>query len=286
MSIRSKFIVVGSSGYIGKYLMERGMTEHDVLGTSSSDRSNAILLDLTEPSNFDYGIIFQGDTLLITAAVSSPDICAKKYDYAWSINVTGTSKLISEAIARGGRVILFSSDTVYGERLEPFDERADCSPSGEYAAMKHEVENRFRDDANFKSIRLSYVFSKEDKFTQYLHACTERGEEADLFHPFNRTIVHRDDVVVAALALAERWDEFPQKIINFGGPEVLSRIEFAECLQRTVWPSLRYRVTEPDDAFFENRPRTIAMLSPVLPRLLERQPHTLQDAAKIEFGKE
>ena len=109
--------------------------------------------------------------------------------------------------------------------------------------MKHEVEMRFQGNPSFKTIRLSYVFSREDKFTDYLIGCASRNEEAELFHPFYRAIVHRDDVVDGALALAQRWDEFPQQVINFGGPEVLSRIDFAECLKRVALPNLRYRVT-------------------------------------------
>ena len=86
------------------------------------------------------------------------------------------------------------------------------------------------------------------------------------------------------LALAQRWDEFPQQIINFGGPEVLSRIDFAECLKRVALPNLRYRVTEPGDDFFKNRPRVIAMSSNVLPELLGRSSHCLLEAAQIEFA--
>ena len=99
------------------------------------------------------------------ASISAPDICAREHERAWSVNVTGTSEFISRTIERGGRVIFFSSDTVYGECEDPFDESALCKPAGEYAEMKHKVERRFIENPSFKSIRLSYVFSREDKFT-------------------------------------------------------------------------------------------------------------------------
>lgn len=149
--------------------------------------------------------------------------------------------------------------------------------------MKSEVEQRFAEDPSFKTIRLSYVFSRDDKFTRYLSSCAERDEEAELFHPFYRAIVHRDDVVEGALALAQKWDDFPQQKLNFGGPQVLSRVEFAECIRQTALPSLKYRVTEPDETFFKNRPREIAMHSPILPKLLGRPSRSLVEAAKIEF---
>jgi len=180
--------------------------------------------------------------------------------------------------------VFFSSDTVYGECSDTVDEASEINPAGEYAEMKSEVEKRFLGNPLFKSIRLSYVFSRKDKFTKYLLGCEEREEEADLFHPFYRAIVHRDDVVDGALALADRWDEFPQQVINFGGPEVLSRIDFAECLKSAAMPDLRFQVTEPGEEFFKNRPKIIAMTSPILPLLLGRPARSFLDAAKIEFA--
>jgi nucleoside-diphosphate-sugar epimerase len=277
-------IVVGASGYIGSRILSATRNLHDVLGTSSAATGNFLKLNLNIPSEFDYEVVRISDVIFLTAAISAPDICAREHNRAWAVNVTGTSEFICQVMARGGRVIFFSSDTVYGEGVDEFDEKAACNPAGEYAEMKYEVEKQFLGNPLFKTIRLSYVFSHEDKFTNYLIDFTSRDEEAELFRPFYRAIVYRDDVVEGALALAKRWDEFPQQVINFGGPEVLSRIDFAECLKRVALPNLRYRVTEPGDDFFKNRPRIIAMSSNVLPDLLGRPSRSLLEAAQIEFA--
>jgi dTDP-4-dehydrorhamnose reductase len=279
-----KTIVIGASGYIGKQLHIRARTGSVGYGTSSLGGDGLLRLQLDAPNDFDYEIIKPSDVVLLTAAISAPDICAREHDRAWAVNVTGTSEFIAKVMARGGRVVFFSSDTVYGERDDEFDEQAPCNPAGEYAVMKHEVEKQFLGSPLFKAIRLSYVFSREDKFTKYLSGCAERGEEADIFHPFYRSVIHRDDVVQGAIALAQRWDEFPQSIINFGGPEVLARTEFAKILQDTVLPNLHFRVTEPDADFFKNRPKAIRMVSPVLSELLGSSSHSLAEAAKIEFA--
>lgn len=252
--------------------------------TSRVAREGTIQLDLQHPYSFDYEAIAPGLCVFILAAISAPDICAREYDRAWAVNVSGTSSFIQAVIDRGARVIFFSSDTVYGERKDEFDETAAPNSAGEYAEMKREVEQRFSGNASFKAIRLSYVFSREDKFSRYLAGCAERNEEADLFHPFFRAIVHRDDVVEGALALALRWGEVSEQIINFGGPQVLSRIDFAECLRNEYFHDLRFKVTEPGADFFRNRPRVIAMTSPVFARLLGRPPRTLCEAARLEFG--
>ena len=279
-----KIMTVGATGYLGNALLSKANIYCSACGTSTTGTSGFLQLLLDSPSDFDYRIIGPDSVVFLTAALSSPDICANEHDRAWAVNVTGTSEFITKVMARGGRVVFFSSDTVYGERSDAVDEASEINPAGEYAEMKHEVEKRFLGNPLFKSIRLSYVFSREDKFTKYLIGCEERGEEADLFHPFYRAIVHRDDVVDGALTLADRWDEFPQQVINFGGPEVLSRIDFAECLKSAGIPSLRFKVTEPEEAFFKNRPKIIAMTSPILSNLLGRPARSLLDAAKIEFA--
>jgi dTDP-4-dehydrorhamnose reductase len=279
-----RLLIVGASGYIGEPLLEYSKSVCNAYGTSSSNAAGLLPLRLENPNDFDYGLIQPSDVVLLSAAISAPDICAREHDRAWAVNVTGTSEFIAKALVQGGRVVFFSSDTVYGEHGDAFDETAKSNPQGEYAEMKAEVEMRFLGNPLFKSIRLSYVFSREDKFTNYLSGCAERGDEAELFHPFYRAIVHRNDVVEGALALAQRWNEFPQQLINFGGPEVLSRIDFAECLQRIALPSLRFRVTEPEDEFFKNRPRVIAMSSDILPMLLGRPTRTLAEAVEIEYA--
>lgn len=279
-----KYFVVGARGYVGAALFSS--IPHGVVGlrTASSAPDGFLRLRLEAPQDFADLPIAVADVVFLTAAISAPDTCAREYDRAWGVNVTGTSAFISSVIARGGRVVFFSSDTVYGEREDEFDEGASCNPAGEYAVMKREVEQRFAGNPLFKSIRLSYVFSREDKFTRYLAGCAQRNEEAELFHPFYRAIVHRNDVVEGALALAERWEEVPEQIINFGGPQVLSRVEFAESLREVSLHDLRFRVTEPGPEFFTNRPRTIAMKSPVLARLLGRPARSLCEAARMEFA--
>jgi len=282
-----KVFVVGSHGYIARRTIQalRDIQIHVVPVTSRAE-TGEMFLDLRWTQSFCYEELHRGDVVLMAAAISSPDICHEQRAFAISVNVTGTSDFLSRCLARGAKIIFFSSDTVYGERESEFDETATCNPAGEYAMMKHEVERRFQDNPSFKTIRLSYVFSREDKFTKYLCGCAERGEEAEIFHPFYRAVVHRDDVVQGAIALARRWDEFPQSVINFGGPDVISRIDFAQILKNIALSTLRFRKIDPGADFFVNRPRVIRMKSPLLPLLLKRPARSLMEAACFEFLSE
>jgi len=278
-----KIIVIGASGNLGKRLLEKACKKYSCIGTSSRGEHNLMLLDLQNPGNFVKDNVRPGDMVIITAAISAPDICANEHKYAFNVNVTGTSKLIGDSLAAGAKVLFFSSDMVYGEKENYFDEGLACDPVGEYAIMKHDIERKYVDCTSFKSIRLSYVFSKDDKFTSYLINCENRQVEAEVFHPFYRSVIYRDDVVDGVLGLVEKWDQIIERNINFGGAELISRADFASLLVGLKLINLRLRISNPPSNFFEKRPRTIAMRSNLLTTLIGRPPVNLSDAIKIEF---
>ena len=278
-----KSVVIGASGYIGARLLGAAAALGTTRGTSTRGSAALHAYDLAGPHAAAERVVSGSDVVFVAAAISSPDICARDPALARAVNVTGTVSLIDAAIAHGARVICFSSDTVYGETETAVDEEGACNPAGDYAAMKHEVERRFAGHPQVKFLRLSYVFSRGDKFTQYLARCATTDEMAQIFHPFFRAVVHLDDVVAAAITLAARWSEVPGQFVNVGGPQVLSRIEFAETLRAAALPGLRFTVTEPAADFFTSRPRVIRMRSAILPMLLGREPRKLAEAVTMEF---
>ncbi len=274
-------LIIGKNGFVASRLASRLEGTDTLLFTSSRSRENALPLDLRHPDDFDFRRIEQNDRVLMLAAVSSPDICQNEPDYARAINVDGTSRFVDRCLERGAHVIFFSSDTVYGGG-GPFGERSPCHPVGPYAGMKHEVENRFLGNAAFKTLRLSYVVSRDDKFTAYLRRCAASGEEAEIFHPLRRRAVHIDDLADAVAALCQYWNALPSAILNVAGPELLSRVEMAEVF-RHLDPRLRFRTVEPGPEFFAARPQTIDMGSCYLSTLLGREPHGLREALAKEL---
>jgi len=279
-----KLVVCGAGGYIGQRLVARAAaTAVPVVATSSSGREGTLKLDLARAAEFDAGVLDRGDVIALAAAISAPDVCANDRPRALAVNVEGTGLLVERALARGARVAFFSSDTVYGERALLFDESAPANPAGDYAQMKHEVERRFAGEPGFKALRLSYVFSRDDKFTRHLQACRTRGVAAEIFDPFVRAVVHREDVVDGVLALARDWQVHARPVFNFGGPQALSRVAYVQALRAAVWPDLAWTVVTPDDAFFRNRPRSIHMGCDGLAALLGRAPRALAEAAHLEF---
>jgi dTDP-4-dehydrorhamnose reductase len=280
--------LVGAGGYIGQRLMLLGKKENAIIPCyrTREARSGAhLILDLEHPDNFEYAQVGRGDCVIVAAAISSPDVCVSKREYAWKINVEGTSRFIKGVLKQGARVIFFSSDTVYGEREEPVDESAACHPFGEYGMMKREIEKCFGSEKDFKTLRLSYVFSYNDRFTQYLVDCARKNTGAQVFPFLSRAVVHRDDVVNAVLAVAHRWDSIPHRTINVGGQMLLTRTQLAERVKDIALFGLNIRIEEPPAHFFERRPRTVNMRSPLLPSILGRPAGNIDEAIRVEFRR-
>ncbi|WP_152395473.1 NAD-dependent epimerase/dehydratase family protein [Paenibacillus guangzhouensis] len=280
--------IIGKSGYIAKrlidYLDSNPIDNQDINVTSSHTEEQAMYLNLLEPQSFDYSMIKENDFIVLLAAISSPDICNRDYDTAYEINVSGTAYFISKCIERNARVLFMSSDTVYGLQQSEVDENTDTNPIGNYALMKQEIEQKFMGYSNFKVFRLSYIFSREDKFTSYIHGCCRKGEVVDVFHPIFRRTVYIEDLIQAIITIEQDWDEWSNQIFNICGPSLLSRVDLVQFYKFNVNNELEYRTTEPDESFFKARPKTIDMASIFFEKLLKRKPIKIDEAMSREFS--
>ena len=283
--------IIGAKGNIGSRLVEKTEGKYNIRKVVSPARSNLFSVDsgyyvlnlADDIHTYNFDTLKEGDTVAFTAAISAPSVCAEQFDVAVKVNVESTGEFIQQALDRGCKVIFLSSDAVYGRREDEFDESQPSDPLGVYAEMKAIVEKRFIGNSRFKILRLSYNFFKGDRFTTYLRTCASEDTVAGLFDPFGRSIVHRDDTVDAIISLYKNWDVCEEGVINSGGPETLSRVEFAETLSELVVQDLITKVTTPDAKFYEDRPAIIAMRSPLLEKVLGRPVRSLRDAITMEF---
>lgn len=259
-----KTALVGSSGYIARFIRKRLAEESEIESVLRIDRKNDTdaYLNLSEADQFDYSILNDIDYVVFTAAISSPDQCAKEFDACWQINVTGTSYFIQEAIKRKCRVLFFSSDAVFGDISgKIYDEESLTEAYTPYGKMKKAVEDEFKGNPLFKAIRLSYVASAKDKYYTYLFNCIRNNEVADIFHPFYRNTTVVSDVVDVVMYFALHWDEYEHTFLNVAGKELVSRVRMADELNRFMGGKLKYTISMPGDAFFMNRPRITQMRS-------------------------
>ena len=259
-----KIALIGSSGYIAEFILKRFARDPEIESILKLDRNpdSDAYLDLKEAENFDYLLLDNIDYVVFTAAISGPDKCAEDFDNCWSINVTGTSYFIREAIKRKCRVLFFSSDAVFGDIPGAiYTEESETNAYTPYGRMKKAVEDEFKENPLFKAIRLSYVASSKDRFVTYCIDCMKNGETADIFHPFYRNVISVSDVVDVVRYFAKHWDEYKQTFLNVAGKELVSRVRIADELNRHLGGKLQYSVSMPGAEFFTNRPRITQMKS-------------------------
>ena len=283
--------IIGAKGNIGSRLVEKTEGKYDIRKVVSPARTHLFTVDsgyhvlnlADDCFRYDYDTLKIGDTVAFCAAISEPSVCADQFEIALRVNVTSTGDFIYEALKRGCKVIFLSSDAVYGNILGEFDEGEEVDPKGAYAEMKALIEKRFTVYPLFKALRLSYNFFKDDRFTRYLRNCVEEDATAEIFDPFSRSVVHRDDTVDAIIALHNNWDVCEERIINCGGPETLSRVEFSNILKDIIYTNLKTKVISPGDKFYEDRPAIVSMRSNLLEQVLGRPARSIEDAATLEF---
>jgi len=282
--------IIGANAYIAKRLISRLHGSVSPISAlkkyTSSGADDCLKLNLTDPRDIDLLKFDAGDYVVVLAAISSPDICAEQYDFAYAINVTGTCGLIDKALSCCAKVLFFSSDTVIGEARAPADEQVVANPLGTYAEMKYHIEQKYRSNDNFKVFRLSYVFSNGDKFTSYIKQCAKTNTAAEVFNALYRNVIYIEDVIDAIISLPGLFERFDNHIFHLVGDELFSRLDMAMILKEEVWNWLEIKATKPPPGFFDRRPDVIAAKSIYFQELLGKRPTLFKDAVKLEFGKE
>lgn len=283
------YLIIGKNGFIASKLTEylrRSGEIVDVTSRSSDLGENEIFLDLSDIETVDAikdEVLSKYKNIVFLAAISSPDECSANYESSYGVNVVGTGQLIARCLKLGVKVLFFSSDTVYGQTPEITDEEGIVAPIGEYGKMKNEIETLFEGDDNFKSMRMSYVVSSEDRFTSYLISCSQKQSEADVFHPLVRAPIWLGDVLEVVPRAFEKWDEIKTSVINLVGPEILSRVDMARIFKKLVKEMPDFKISEPDESFYVARPREIKLKSNYLEKILGHKPITFEDALKREI---
>lgn len=250
--------IIGATGNVGRRIVEKSPDEVEII-TTRLDK---------EQLDYDFQSLTDKDTIAFCAAISEPTVCANNPELAIMVNVEKTIDFIERSLKHGARVIFMSSDAVINN-------------VGIYARMKFEVEKYFIGNANVKILRSSYNFFKQDRFTSYLEKCASNNEVAEVFSPFERFVIHRDDTVDAILSLSKNW--IGSQIINCGGLENICRKTFAQVLKEEVFPNLKIKVVKPPESFYKNRPSSIAMVSTELSSILGRPQRSLREAIRMEF---
>jgi nucleoside-diphosphate-sugar epimerase len=280
-----RLFILGANGFIGNSLVE-AFCDYEVVKVSSTTLATRdIKLDLLKPDETTlYMSVKEGDIVLFLAAKSSPEYCSLRYKNAFDINVIGTISIISKLLQLGVKVLFFSSDVVYGQCLEAKKEVDEVSPFGEYALMKSVVEKYFVGYVDFKSIRLSHVFSRRDKFTRYVLECIDNDVSPEIYHPFFRSSIYIEDVIRGIEYLIFNWSSVDGQYINFGGPKFISRLEITKLILSAKGSSIKLILSEGESGYFMMRPKSVHIDSGLLNRFLDNQIRSIDTIIEKEVG--
>lgn len=204
--------IVGGQGIIGLHLKK----ELEAHGN----------LIVQESGNWNFSNVAKEDSVFYLRAVSSPLNVTLNPVSSKVLNVTKTKEAIQTILSCGARIIFASSDVVYGDTENSIArEETITRPYGEYAIQKASVEEEFRYESNFLSLRISSVVGEGSKLRKLLMS----QDNVEIFDPVIRTPIHaRDFAALCSKLLTSNFrKDFPNGILNVGGSAFMSIFEIA-----------------------------------------------------------
>jgi len=204
--------IVGSRGIIGLHLAKRFEYLVEVKTHMSGD--------------WNFSSVVENDLVFYLRSVSSPFKVMIDPVYSREINVDKTKVAISRMIGAGARIVFASSDVVYGDTQDSFvDEFTPVNPYGEYANQKISVEDEFKNEKNFLSLRISSVIGEGSNLRKLLLS----QDAIEIFDPVIRTPIHIVDLgnVCNGLIKSNFRQDFPNGILNVGGSKSMSIFEIS-----------------------------------------------------------
>jgi dTDP-4-dehydrorhamnose reductase len=212
--------VVGAHGFVGSHVKEINSEITTILAKQG---------DWAAPISLP-----KKSTILFLRAISSPYYVTKNPIESDNFNVSNTSKYIDQCIEIGHRVVFSSSDTVYGERLDPPAKESDAvNPIGLYSQQKNRIEKQFSQNPHFLSVRFSVIVGENSRLRRLLMA----NQVTEISDPVLRNPVGITHVIslIKKLTFIPDWEkDFDRNIVNFGGDSLISMWELANIESKRI----------------------------------------------------
>lgn len=236
-----KIFITGGSGFLGQYLNRVLSEKHQILTTFYSHTGNcknynSLQLDLRNLAELRKIFInFLPDVVIHTAAISdtilNSNVSTKE---VYEINVNVTEEIAKLCQEFNAKMVYTSTDLVYaGYRGSYLKEDAKLIPVSLYAETKLMGEVKIRQVFNnYIILRTALLFgfglNHSRSHFQYLYEQLRNNKPVKVFIDQFRSPI---SVIEAARLIDNMLDRnINGEIINFGGPERVSRYELAERL--------------------------------------------------------
>ena len=238
-------LIVGS-GFVGGALARR-LTGHGDAAVLASRRPPAadrdadspapqwIQLDVTDADACAHAVKTSGaDTIVLVHGPSDVTWCAQYPDEALHGHLTAARNMARAADGR--RAILISTDNVFDGSVPLPDEATPVAPANAYGRAKLAAEQVFADLPEACALRVSLIYDWESgengKWLNFFASCARKlhaGEPVEAPVDQWTTPVLLDDVVAVTAALARAAAQ-PPPLLHLGGPDRLSRAQWATAI--------------------------------------------------------
>lgn len=266
----TRLLVTGASGALGGYLLAHlARLGRPVIAWSGSTAGvcSGIALrpvDLADPSALERSWRDDAPTGVIhAAAMASVAHCLQQPDRARAINVAATARLARLCATHGARLVLVSTDLVFGGDRAPYAEADAPAPLSVYGRTKVEAEQAVLSHPGHVVARVSLLYGpsltgRPGFFDAQLRAL-RAGSSMPLFVDEWRTPL---DLPTAAAALVRLADAAGTGVYHLGGPERMSRLGMGRRLAHTLGLDDRvFRPARRSDAPGEARPADTSLTS-------------------------
>lgn len=232
--MNKKVLIVGGDSFLGKHLFTE-LTNNGVAVQKTTRReenldNDTIFLDLLK---FDDRFETESDIVILLAGVWNYQKCQNTSE-SKLVNVEITEKLATHLLTKGKKIVLISSNTVFGGERPWCNENDDHSPLFKYAEHKSEAEQRIERvsiDLNCHEkltiIRLTKLLSIE---TSPIPSWINNLENKKQITPFKNLVFSPISVSfatrnVANIALSEHFGRF-----HLSGDDNINYVAFSEML--------------------------------------------------------
>ena len=157
-----KILVIGATGFIGKYYCNFSKFKNRILKTSSKKRKKYIFLNFLKNSHEIDNIISKNsvEKIVFLSAISDPSKCYLNKKNSNEINITKTKKILKYLIKKKKYFIFFSSEYVFDGSIGNYTEKSKAKPILLYGKQKLQIEN-FLNKTNYRNyaiFRISKTF--------------------------------------------------------------------------------------------------------------------------------
>jgi len=226
-----KILITGSSGMLGRDIVDVLSLGHDVVTSGSLDiRDLEGVMELLRET--------RPDVVVHAAAFTDVDCAETERDTAYQVNVLGTRNIAAAASEVGSSILYISTDYVFdGEKGEGYLEFDEPNPINFYGKTKYLGEVSVRElSERFYIVRTSWLFGRNGRnFVRTMIELAEMGHEISVVDDQYGSPTYTRDLAEAIGKLVERpaygvyhitnsgqcsWYEFASDIFNELGMEL------------------------------------------------------------------